>query len=325
MIKSLIKPSNALIAGYSYLQSSVTKRACVSGMPVAISAELTNHCNLKCPECNSGAGIMTRSRGYMGIGLFKNVISELRPYLYYINLYFQGEPMLHPDFFSFLEICKGIRTSVSTNGHFLSAENAEKIVRSDLARIIVSLDGMDQQTYSSYRINGDINKVLLGIKNLNEAKMRHSSGVKLVIQFLVNKKNELQIPAVKRFARENNAMISLKSMQIINNDSFESWLPSQKKFRRYDQEGNGFKIKSSFPDRCARLWFNPVITWDGKVVPCCFDKDADHIMGNLEEESFRDIWYGPKYSSFRKSVLSGRHMTEICRNCTSGLKGVRQS
>jgi radical SAM protein with 4Fe4S-binding SPASM domain len=76
------------------------------------------------------------------------------------------------------------------------------------------------------------------------------------------------------------------------------------------------------PDRCPRLWFNPVITWDGKVIPCCFDKNAEYIMGDLKLDSFRDIWDGPKYMIFRKSILSGRSMIEICRNCSSGLRGV---
>jgi radical SAM protein with 4Fe4S-binding SPASM domain len=118
------------------------------------------------------------------------------------------------------------------------------------------------------------------------------------------------------------ANLKLKSMQIINSDTYEKWLPSFKKFSRYEETERGYRIKSSFPNRCARLWFNPVITWDGKVVPCCFDKDADHILGDLNEDSFHDIWKGPKYRIFRRSLVSGRYLTDICRNCTSGLKGV---
>jgi radical SAM protein with 4Fe4S-binding SPASM domain len=71
------------------------------------------------------------------------------------------------------------------------------------------------------------------------------------------------------------------------------------------------------------LWINPVITWDGKVVPCCFDKDASHIMGDLNKRSFREIWHGKKYNEFRRSLLSKRKEIDICRNCTAGLKGVR--
>ena len=83
-----------------------------------------------------------------------------------------------------------------------------------------------------------------------------------------------------------------------------------------------YALKNSFNNSCLRLWMNPVITWDGKVVPCCFDKDAEHIMGDLNEKSFREIWHGEKFKAFRSSVLKGRQKIEICRNCTSGIKGV---
>ena len=320
MITPFIKYVNALYSGYSFLISSLTGKSEISGMPVSVSAELTNCCNLNCPECNSGSGIMTRSRGYMDIDLFSKVIEEISPFLFNINLYFQGEPMLHPKFFTFLRKCRNIHTTVSTNGHFLSEENAEKLVESGLNRIIVSLDGFDQESYSAYRKNGDISKVLEGIKNISEAKKRASSSIKLVIQFLVNRNNEHQIDDVRHYARKMNASFSLKSMQIINKEKIGSWLPSLRKYKRYEHDGNEYRIKNRFPNRCARLWFNPVISWDGKVLPCCFDKDAEYIMGDLNEDSFRDIWSGPRYRIFRKSILSNRSMTQICRNCTSGLE-----
>ncbi len=323
MTRSFVKPVNTLIAGYSYLYSSITGKAVVYGLPPAVGIELTNHCNLNCPECNTGSGLMTRRKGFMDMKLFDRIISELKPYLYYSTLNFQGESMLHPQFFSFLKKSLSINTIVSTNGHFLSVENAEKIVRSGLGKLVVSLDGMDQETYSAYRINGDLNTVIDGIKNVSEANKKAGSPLKLEIQFLVNRGNEHQISSARRFAREVKAALRLKSMQVISMENVETWIPVMSKFSRYEKNNGGYSIKNPFPDRCARLWFNPVITWDGKVIPCCFDKNADHIMGDLNEDTFRDIWNGPKYRIFRKSILSGRYMTEICRNCTSGLRGVR--
>jgi radical SAM protein with 4Fe4S-binding SPASM domain len=322
MADPFLKYINALSAGYSFLLSSVTRESFVYGMPVTLSTELTNNCNLNCPECNSGSGLMTRSRGYMDIDLFSKVIKELSPYLLNLNLYFQGEPMLHPNFFFFLRECRNINTTVSTNGHFLSEENAEKLVRSGLKKLIVSLDGLDQNTYSLYRKNGNINRVFEGIKNVFEARKRNSSSMELVLQFIVNRKNEHQIEEGMKYARRMKATLKLKSMQIINKESFGTWLPTKKIYRRYEQKDNEYLIRNRFPDRCARLWFNPVISWEGKVLPCCFDKDAEHVMGDLNEDSFRVIWNGPRYRIFRKSILSGRYMTDICRNCTSGLKGV---
>ncbi len=321
MIKGLVKPVNLLLAGYSYLQSSVSKHVSIYGMPAAIGIELTNHCNLHCPECASGSGQMKRERGLMDIELFKRIITELRPYLYNINLYFQGEPLLHPGFASFIRNCGNIRSVISTNGHFLTEENCEKIVVAGLSKLIISLDGLDQDSYSAYRNGGNVETVMDGIKNISVVRKRHKSALKIEIQLLVNKFNEYQIPSVRKLAHGINALLKLKSMQIISKDSFESWLPSGRKFSRYIVRDGEFKIKSSLPDRCARLWFNPVITWDGKVLPCCFDKDAEHIMGDLSQESFREIWNGTKFRLFRRVLLSDRSSIEICRNCTSGLKG----
>jgi radical SAM protein with 4Fe4S-binding SPASM domain len=322
MIQSFKKPANLITAGYSYLRSSVSRTPLIGGLPVSLSMELTNNCNLNCPQCSSGSGLMKRERGYMEASLFIKVIKELTPFLYNLNLYFQGEPMLHPLFFSFLDNCRDTHTVVSTNGHFLSEENAEKIVRSRLDKLIVSVDGLDQKTYATYRVGGDLNNVLEGLKNVSLAKKKFKSPIKIELQFLVNTHNETQIPAIKQLAHSADAKLRLKSMQIINNSEITSWLPSAKRFRRYETENGQYRIKNAFKNRCARLWFNPVVTWDGKVLPCCFDKDAGYIMGDLNNDSFRDIWDGPKYRLFRKSILTGRHMIEMCRNCTSGLRGV---
>jgi len=323
MIESLIKPVNIIRAGYSYLHSSLTGKADIKGMPVSISMELTNNCNLSCPQCSSGSGQMLRDRGFMDIDLFKRVMQELGPYLYNVNLYFQGEPMLHPQFFSFLSNCLHTNTIVSTNGHFLSEESAERIVRSGLNKLIISLDGMDQETYSEYRVNGDVKSVIDGVKNISSARQKQNSSLKIELQFLVNRFNEHQVPAIRQLAKSIHASLRLKSMQIIDKADISSWLPSDRRFRRYRLNEGIYEIKSSLPDRCARLWFNPVITWDGKVVPCCFDKDAEYIMGDLKQDLFREIWDGPKYRIFRKSILTGRNMIDMCRNCTSGLRGVR--
>jgi radical SAM protein with 4Fe4S-binding SPASM domain len=181
---------------------------------------------------------------------------------------------------------------------------------------------MNQETYSKYREKGDLRKVIQGIKNVSEAKKNARSSLKLEIQFLVNRYNESQIPLVKQFAFETGARLHLKSMQIINNEHIEQWLPEDEKYRRYKKDNGDYFIKSKLRNNCLKLWLNPVITWDGKVVPCCFDKDADHVMGDLNESTFREIWYGKEYKAFRESVLSERKKIEICKNCTSGLRGV---
>jgi radical SAM protein with 4Fe4S-binding SPASM domain len=322
-IYKIEKEINPIIAGASFLTSIITHKPFIAGMPLAAGIEITNHCNLKCPECSSGSDILTRTRGFMTEKLFDRFISEAGPYLFNINLYFQGEPMIHPLFFNFVEKCGRFKVTVSTNGHFLTGENSRKLAESCIKKLIISLDGMNDETYSRYRVGGDLKKVIAGIRDISKELSRVRSSMKFEIQFLVNRYNESQIPAAEQFAKEVRANLKLKSMQIINYKESEKWLPGDEKFRRYKVDKDGILTpKNSYKNRCLRLWLNPVVTWDGKVIPCCFDKDAEHIMGDLNEASFREIWHGKKFKTFKGSVLKARRTIEICRNCTSGLKGV---
>ena len=98
----IIKEANAAAAALSFLAALVTRGGKACGMPPAVGIELTNHCNLKCPECSSGSGMMKRERGFMSMELFEKAVSELKPCLDNMNLYFQGESMMHPEFFGML-------------------------------------------------------------------------------------------------------------------------------------------------------------------------------------------------------------------------------
>jgi radical SAM protein with 4Fe4S-binding SPASM domain len=318
-----VKAANVIKGCFSYLRSSVTGSPGVRFMPLSVGVELTNRCNLNCPECVTGSGEMIRRKGDMDLDFYKRIITELKPSLLNVNLYFQGEPMLHPQFFSFISKSEGIHTSVSTNGSFLSVENSERIMTSGLNEIIVSIDGFDQEVYSKYRLNGDFYKVKEGIENLVAVRNRIGARVKIILQFLVNRMNEHQIHAITCYASDLNINLKLKSMQVNSKEDIPLWIPVSKKYSRYKKEGDNYSLKNSLPNRCARLWFNPVITWDGKVIPCCFDKNGEHVMGDLNHESFEEIWFGTRYMLFRRSILTERKMIPICRNCTSGLRGVK--
>ncbi|MEO6819738.1 MAG: SPASM domain-containing protein, partial [Ginsengibacter sp.] len=66
------------------------------------------------------------------------------------------------------------------------------------------------------------------------------------------------------------------------------------------------------------LWHANVITWDGMVVPCCFDKDAQHRLGDLKNQSFKEIWHNEKYKHFRSELMDSRKNIDICANCSEG-------
>src|SRR6185436_12615493 len=96
-------------------------------------------------------------------------------------------------------------------------------------------------------------------------------------------------------------------------------IPNDDRYSRYRKNKNGsWEIKNKLLDHCWKMWHSCVITWDGKIVPCCFDKDASHQVGNLNENKFADIWNGAGYDNFRQAILNGRDQIDICKNCSEG-------
>jgi len=297
----------------------------IKGLPISIAFEPTTSCNLRCPECPSGLRSFKRPTGMLGTDLFRNVIDELAPTLNYLTFYFQGEPFLHPHFLEMVNYAsdKGIYTATSTNAHFLKHDQAKATVLSGLDRLIISVDGTTQDTYESYRVGGSLDKVKEGTESILYWKKKlRSKTPHVVFQFLVVKPNEHQIPEIYKLAREFGVdQVVLKTAQIYDFNHGSDLIPDQDQYSRYRRTEEGtYSIKNKLENHCWKMWHSCVITWDGKVVPCCFDKDAHYTLGDLTQNSFADVWNGRSYHEFRSTLLRSRNEIEICKNCTEGTK-----
>jgi radical SAM protein with 4Fe4S-binding SPASM domain len=316
---------NAFKVMGSYYLSKWTGRPFHWGLPISISIEPTTSCNLRCPECPSGLRSFTRPTGMLQETLFKKAIDELHNKLLYLIFYFQGEPYLNPKFLELVKYAseKGLYTATSTNAHYLTDENARKTIESGLDRLIISIDGTTQETYQSYRIGGKLDKVLEGARNVIRWKKELKSKTPhIIFQFLVVKTNEHQIGELKALAKEMGVdEVGLKTAQIYDYKDGNPLIPSLEEYSRYAKQADGsYSIKNQLLNHCWKLWHSCVITWDGIVVPCCFDKDAEYRMGNLNETTFSGLWNSLLYKAFRASVLKSRDEIEMCKNCTEGVK-----
>jgi radical SAM protein with 4Fe4S-binding SPASM domain len=310
----------------SYQWSRWTGRPVQWGLPVSISFEPTTSCNLRCPECPSGLRSFTRPTGMLEGDFFSRTIDDIHRELLYLIFYFQGEPYLNPGFTEMVRYAseKGIYTATSTNGHYLTSENARKTVESGLDRLIISIDGTTQEVYEQYRVGGRLDKVLAGAREV--VKWKRTLGRRrpfVVFQFLVVRPNEHQIDEVRRLGREVGVDdVWLKTAQVYDYQSDPNGLiPTIDKYSRYRKApGGGREPKNRLDNHCWKLWHSNVITWDGLVVPCCFDKDATHRLGDLKQERFRDLWQNAEYRRFRTSLMDGRRNIDICSNCSEGTR-----
>jgi radical SAM protein with 4Fe4S-binding SPASM domain len=316
---------NALIVMLSFYIAKYTKKPVQWGLPFNVSVEPTTKCNLGCPECPSGLKSFTRPTGNMETDFYQKVLNELGDRLIYLYFYFQGEPYLHPKFLELVKAAaaRNIYTVTSTNAHFLTDRKARETVESGLDRIIISIDGTTQETYENYRIGGSLEKVKEGTRHLVKWKKELKSATPhIIIQFLVVKPNEHQIDEIFELGKEMGVdEVKLKTAQIYDYSQGSELMPTIDKYSRYTQQSDGtYKIKNDLLNHCWKLWHSCVITWDGKIVPCCFDKDAQHQLGDLNTKSFREIWESNLYDAFRRKILKSRAEIDICTNCTEGTK-----
>lgn len=310
----------------SYYLSKWTRKPVQWGYPVSISFEPTTSCNLRCPECPSGLRAFTRPTGMLQKNFFRDTIDQLSGELLYLIFYFQGEPYLNPDFLDMVKYAseKGIYTATSTNAHYLNDANARRTVESGLDRLIISIDGTTQEVYQQYRKGGKLEKVLAGARNIMKWKKELKSKTPFVFfQFLVVKPNEHQIEDVKRLAAEIGVDdVRFKTAQVYDYEQDPNQLiPTLDKYSRYRRNEQGeFQFKNSLQNHCWRLWHATVISWDGLVVPCCFDKDAQHTLGDLKGKPFKEVWHSDQYVNFRRQILQSRKNIDICANCSEGTK-----
>ena len=316
--------TNALVNLLSLLFSVLSKKAIVWGMPPIVNVEPTNVCNLHCPLCTTGSGQMDRPSGFMDYSVYKRFIDAVADRAVYVTLYHQGEPYLHKEFNRFVAYAKHKRLYVntSTNAHFFDKDLAAEVVKSRLDSMIISLDGVTQESYAFYRRGGSLEKVRQGIGNLVDAKKALKSKTPyLFLQFLVMKHNEYEIPAMKDMARDLEIdRLLFKTIQVQTIDEAEEWLPGNEALRRYRFAENILEVKKGGRGVCPRLWLTTLIDWDGVVVPCCFDKNGKYVMGHIDESpEFKRIWKSDVYQRFRRRSLTQRNSIDICRNCNYGV------
>jgi radical SAM protein with 4Fe4S-binding SPASM domain len=269
-------------------------------------------------------GVLTRPLGLLGSADFIRIVDELKKTTFYIQLFFQGEPFINKQLPEMIKHAQrnNIYVSISTNGHFIDDKNVDDVLKNAPDKLIYSIDGLDEESYQNYRIGGTFEQADRGLKSLIARKKELKLKKPFVeLQFIVMKQNEHLIDAVKNYGKKVGVdKVVFKTMQISSYENAKKFLPANEKYSRYIIRDGSFRIKREVRNHCFALWRTSVITWDGKVVPCCFDKDAFHQLGIINGRPFKEAWKSNLYNEFRNRVLISRKSIDICTNCTEGMK-----
>ncbi len=313
---------NIIKTSASFTISALTRRNIVWGMPPVLTIEPTNLCNLRCPLCTTGSGEMERVGGRMSLETFERVMDLFGRDIFFLLIYHQGEPYINKHFNDFVRMAKERRIYVttSTNGHYFTEKTIHETIASGLDSMIVSIDGTTQASYARYRVGGTLEKVISGTRALMAERKRTGSRTpNVALQFLVMKHNEHEIPKMKQLAAELGVdRLLIKNIEVRSTEEAKTWLPVTDAFRRYHFDGEQLTVKNSDKQSCTRPWLSTLINWDGSVVPCCFDKNGQYTMGNINQQTISEIWKGDDFQEFRRKLITNRRNIDICRNCNQG-------
>ncbi len=294
--------------------------------PHTIQIEVTNKCNLDCAMCPRPKFKLEYED--MDSRVFQSVLARLEPKTRVI-LTGWGEPLLHPDIFRFIALCKdkSLITGMTTNGTLITREKAGMLVESAIDSVSISVDHFGDYTDA---LRHNYPKIEENIKNLIEAKNKRKKP-RVVLQPTLHKGKENGIFNVIKKAGE----LQIDEVNIVRldgryNDDLGIFSVEEEReiAKKVSALSAGLGIKVNMPPLifsgtlkalfCKLFWFTGnnfcpklydylYVTRDGKVTPCCSMPNL--IIGDLLKNSLEEIWKGEGLKRFRND------QGNICGNC----------
>jgi MoaA/NifB/PqqE/SkfB family radical SAM enzyme len=304
------------------------RRTHVRGRPYILIVDPLNVCNLRCPLCPTGTGDLERHQGKMPWETFKKVIDEMAPYAYEVNLHNWGESLLHPNIFEMIEYVasKNVATNMSTNFNLVTDEKIDKLIRSGLEYLILSIDGTTNETYKKYRVRGNLDRVMANVQKLVQRRKELGSRTPyLEWQFIVFKHNAHEVDEARALAEK----MGIDRFRVIpagtpmlaeNQDELRrEWLIDDELAGEGESESaEEASLREVQQTSCFYLYRSFTTNPDGGTAPCCVVYGKHNDFGDVNTQTPREIWNNEKYISARSLFRTGGQATQptICDGCT---------
>lgn len=326
------------------LRNVLLKPLSVRQLPLHMQVELTTYCNLDCKACMRSKYV--ENSRHLGFAQFKDIVEQIRPMK--ISLSGGGEPFMNPEVFDMISFAKsrGCSINTTTNCTLLNTETCERIVKSGLDLLKISIDGATAETYLQSRGEDRFLDVLEGIRRLTDAKRRMGASTPFLrFNYVIFNGSYREMAATVELAAQLGVDaiyfqpleltgIEERRMELVGEmDSnglrreIERALQAQQRFQvrtnldvllnTFSLYWKKYTLTPQVPEsrRCILPWFSTYITLEGTVHPCCSSSQPETLMGNIFDSPIERIWDGEKYQTFRQTILDGKRAYPICRNC----------
>ncbi|MBF0096745.1 MAG: radical SAM protein [Magnetococcales bacterium] len=277
-------------------------------LPSRVLLEMTSRCNLKCNMCPRQS--LERPSIDMPKGLIKNCIDALDAFgLEGIWIFNLGESILHPDFPELLDYVSEKKNLgmiwLSSNGRDLHEGVAEKIIRSQVTYMNMSVNADNPETYSQISPNTDWQRQIAHFHRFIDLK--RASGRRTPFTRVQIIDQECARDEIDAFLRRYAGYADILAVNTL--EAFSQEVESN---QEYAQQRKRTESKS-----CKRIGRSDLFIFsNGETTLCGTDFNGKLALGNVKEMDIRAIWN----SDFRRNLIAlnaeGRlNEVELCRNC----------
>ena len=281
--------------------------------------ELTNKCPMRCVMCPR-TNHMTRAQGFMSFDIFKQVVDEfieVNPEAARTRgafLHHFGESLLHPEIDRFIRYAEenGVRVKLSVNPLAMKDRVIDLLIAAPPSYLMIALDGHDDESFE--RIRGVPNAYDFSVERLNlylQRKMKANVSTFVELGMIDFGENEDSLHLLR------DRWTGVEGIDSVTAKRFITWDGSVEEINAYSPPpvANDEARKHHVLPSCHLPWETISITWDGSVVPCCYDYDRRMVLGNVNHQTLTEIWNGEPMRSLREEFRSNAVNNPLCRQC----------
>jgi radical SAM protein with 4Fe4S-binding SPASM domain len=302
-------------------QRAAARRPLVSEKPYFVyNIELTNNCPMKCVMCPRTEH-MTREIGNMDFDLYRSVIDQMvadNPEHCsgkLVALHHFGESLMHREFDRFIAYAegKGVSTVLSVNPITFTDRVIEQLLESAPSQLFISLDGHDDKSFFAIRgVEDAWERSRDKLFKYLERKRERGVKTRIVVNMIDFRLNRNSIDQLKDYWEK------VPGVDEFCPKTFGTWIGDAQEINQL--KDGALNVLANADRRqsyvsCNRPWEILTVTWDGDVVPCCYDYDKKEPLGNVRDQSLLAIWNGEPMQRLRRQFVTGRIETPLCKDC----------
>ncbi len=288
--------------------------------PFGINIEPTSVCNFKCRFCFHGDGNVKFEKGFMEFSLFQKIVDDLKEFpkkIKSVYLYHRGESLLHPQIAEMVKYVKQADVAqeviIFTNASLLTPELSEKLIEAGLDTLNVSIEGISDEDYENVAgVKADFGQIVENVTYFYHHKKQCELYVKIPYMFYSPE-------SLKKFESIFSEICDYFFEEHLD-DAWQGLAKNNLTEEEYDVIEKRYKSLEKYRRQvCPCIFTRFNILYDGTVTCCLEDYKKDMPVGDVNNESVKEIWSGSKMNKIRYAHLTGNLQDyPMCqRNCTS--------